>query len=65
MDNLGFESRQEQQILLYSKISRPALDSSSLTIQQIWGSFLGIKQPGCEVNHSLPSAGVKKECTYP
>jgi len=37
----------------------------SLLFNGYWGSFLGVKQSGCKVNHSPPSsAEVKNEWSY-
>jgi hypothetical protein len=49
-------SWQEQEILLFSKTSRPDLAHTQPPIQWIMGAFPDrIKWPGCEVDHSLPS----------
>ena len=45
-------------------MSRQAV-GQSLLFGRYWVSFLGVKHPGCEVNHSSPSsAKVKNEWSY-
>jgi len=57
-----FESWQGLGIFLFTTMSRPALGS----IQWVPGDLsLGVKQQGCEADHSLPpSAEVKNAWSY-
>jgi hypothetical protein len=66
LDDRGFESRQELEILLFTTVSRPALGSIQPPIQWIPGALsLGLKRPGREADHSLPSsAEVKNSWSY-
>jgi hypothetical protein len=52
---LGFDSWQEVGIFLFLTMSRMALESTQPPIQ-------GVKQLGCEVDHSPPSSAEVKEC---
>jgi hypothetical protein len=48
-----------------SKTSRPALGPTQPPIQQVPRALSsGIKRPGCEANHSLPSSNIKNEWSY-
>jgi hypothetical protein len=50
----GFDSRQRQDIFLYSTASRPSLGPTQPPIEWVpMGCFLGEKRPGSEANHSL------------
>ena len=43
----------------------PALEPNQPPIQCVPGLFLGVKLPGCELNHSPPSsAEIKNERSY-
>jgi hypothetical protein len=60
---LGFNSQQEQVILLCSTASRQALQATQPHIQWVPGAlFPGIKQQGCEADHSPPSSTNVKNC---
>jgi hypothetical protein len=64
-DGPGFESRQGQQIFLFSKTFRPALGPTQPPIKWIPGFFAGVKHLGYEVDRSPPfSAEVKNEWSY-
>ena len=50
-----------------AKTSRPALGPSSFLFNRYWGCFPGLKRPGREVNHPLPSSAEDKNewrCTF-
>jgi hypothetical protein len=52
----GFESRHGLGIFLFTTVSRPALGPTQPPIQWVSGAVsLGVKRPGCEADHSLPS----------
>jgi hypothetical protein len=59
---LGFNSRQSQEIFIYSTASRPALGAQpASSIQRVLGPLLlGVKWPGCEADHSSPSGAKVK-----
>jgi hypothetical protein len=60
----GLESRQGQEVFLFSETSTPAVGPPTLLFSGYPGSFLGA--PVCEVNHTRPSGiEVKNEwnCT--
>jgi hypothetical protein len=63
----GFHSRQEQEIFLFSTVSRLALGPTQPPIQWVLGAFSpGAKRPGREANHSpLSSAEVKNGGAIP
>jgi hypothetical protein len=67
LESPGFKSRQEQEIFLFSKLSRLALGATPLSVQKVLGFYVvGVKHRGRESCHSLPSsAEVKNEwsCT--
>jgi hypothetical protein len=49
----GFESRQAQELFLYSTGSRPALGPTQPPIQYVTSALsLGVKRPGSEADHS-------------
>jgi hypothetical protein len=50
MDGDGFESRQGQEMFLFSKASMQVLRPSSLLVNESRGSLLVIKQPAVEVD---------------
>jgi hypothetical protein len=50
-DDLVFESRQRQQVLLFSKTSRPALGTTQPPSKRAPRYFPGINWPGHEVGH--------------
>jgi hypothetical protein len=58
----GFDSRQGQEIFLFSIMSRPALGPTQPPAQWVLAVFsLGVKRQGREADHSPPcSAKVKK-----
>jgi hypothetical protein len=59
---LGLNSRRGLGILLFTTASRTALGPTHPPIQWVPGALsLGVKRPGREPDHSLPSAEVK-EC---
>jgi hypothetical protein len=64
--SLGFESRQELGIFLFTTVSRPALGPAQPPIQWVPGApSLGVKWPGREADHSPPSkAEVKNVRIY-
>jgi hypothetical protein len=65
LDGPGFESRQEQEISVFSKTSRPALRSTLLPIPWVQLFSPGIKRPGRDCNHSSTSnTEVKNEWNY-
>jgi hypothetical protein len=51
-------------IFLFSKSSRPALGTTQHSVHSVLEFFLGTKQPGLYVYHSLASAKVKNEWRY-
>jgi len=61
-----FESRHEQEIFLFTTVSRPALGLIQSPIQCVSGHLsLGVKQPDCEAVQSIPSsAEVKNARSY-
>jgi hypothetical protein len=63
---LGFDSRQELGIFLFTNASRTALGPTQPPIQWVpWTLSLGVKRPGLEADHSLPSsAEVKNDWSY-
>jgi len=55
LDDRGFESWQRLRIFPFTTFS-PALGPTQPPIQRLTGALsLGVKLPGCEVDHSLPS----------
>jgi hypothetical protein len=51
-----FDSRQRQEILLFSEAHRSAPGSSQPPIQLVlWGFFPGVKRPGYEADNSSPT----------
>jgi hypothetical protein len=63
LDGRGFESRQGLGTFLFTTASRPPLRPIQLPIQCVPGALsLGVKRPGCEVDHSPPSSAEVKEC---
>jgi hypothetical protein len=62
LDDWGFESQQGLEIFLFTTMSRPALGPTQPPIQWVPGALsLGVKQLGCEVDHTpLSSAEVKE-----
>ena len=58
LGGLGFESWQQQEIFHSTKPSRLALGPIQPFTRL--GSFLGVKQVGCEVHHSTPSSAGHK-----
>jgi hypothetical protein len=63
---LGFDSRRELGIFLFTTVSRTALGSTQPPIQWVAGTLsLGVKRPGREAGHSPPpSAEVKNAWSY-
>jgi hypothetical protein len=63
---IGGESRQGLGIFFFTTASRPALGPTQSRIQWVpGGPFLGVKRPGREADHSLPSnADVKNAWSY-
>jgi hypothetical protein len=61
-----FESRQGLRIFLFTIASRPVLGPIQPPIQWVPGALsLGVKQQGCEADHSPPSsAKVKNAWSY-
>jgi hypothetical protein len=58
-----FDSRRGLEIFLFDTMTRPALRPTQLPIQWVPGAlFLGVKRPGREAGHSLPSSAEVKEC---
>jgi hypothetical protein len=54
---LGFDSQQGLGIFLFTIASRMALEPTQPPIQWVSGAFfLGVKQLGCEADHSPPSS---------
>jgi hypothetical protein len=62
-----FDSRQGQEIFLYSTESKPPLGPIQLPSQEVTGSYiLGIKRPWREAHHTPPSrAEVKNDVATP
>jgi hypothetical protein len=59
---LGFDSRRGLGIFLFTTVSTVALGPAQPPIQWVPGSlFLGVKRPGREADHSLPSIAEVKE----
>jgi hypothetical protein len=59
-----FDSRQRQQVFLFSTASRPALALTQPAIQWVREALSpGAKRPGLETDHSPPSAEVKNSDT--
>jgi len=57
-----FDSRRGLGIFLFTTASRMALGPTQPPILWVLGAFsLGIKQPGCEADHSPPSSAEVKE----
>jgi hypothetical protein len=63
---LGFDSRRGLGIFLFTAASRVALGPTQPPIQWVSGALsLGVKRPGREANHSLPSsAEIKNAWSY-
>jgi hypothetical protein len=60
---LGFNSQCGLGVFLFTTASRTALGPTQPPIQWVPGALsLGVKQLGCEVNHSHPSSVEFKEC---
>jgi hypothetical protein len=58
----GFESRQGMGIFLFTTASRPASGPTQAPIQWVPGALsLGVKWPGSEADHSLPSSAEVEE----
>jgi hypothetical protein len=56
-----FDSQQRQEILLYSTVSRQAVEPTQPPIQQVSGALsLGVKKLGHEADHSPPSNSAVK-----
>jgi hypothetical protein len=66
LDDRGFESRQGLGIFLFTTVSRQALEPTQPPIQWVPRALsLGIKWPGREADHSLPSsAEIKNAWSY-
>jgi hypothetical protein len=59
---LGFDSRWELGIFLFTTASRTALEPTQPPIQWVKGSLLlGVKRPGREIDHSPSSSAEVKE----
>jgi hypothetical protein len=59
---LGFDSRRELGIFLFTTASRTALEPTQPPIQWVPGALsLGVKRPGREADHSSPSNAEVKE----
>jgi hypothetical protein len=59
---LGFDSQQGQGIFFFTAMSRMALGPTQPPIQWVPGAVsLGVKWPGCEADHSLPSSADVEE----
>jgi hypothetical protein len=51
----GFNSQQQEEILLHFAVSRPALEPTQPPVQWVpWTLSLGVKWHGCEADHSPP-----------
>jgi hypothetical protein len=62
LEDMEFESRQGQQIFMFSKHADRLRSPDSLLFSEYWESFLGVKTRGCENDlPSLSSAEFKKE----
>jgi hypothetical protein len=60
---LGFDFRWGLGIFLFTTASKTALGPIQPPIQWVTGALsLGVKRPGREANHSLPSSAKVKEC---
>jgi hypothetical protein len=60
-EELGFDSGQGQEIVLFSTTFRPALGLTQSPLQWVEGAASpGIKRTGCEADHSLPSCAKVK-----
>jgi hypothetical protein len=58
---LGFDSRRGLGIFLFSTASRPALGPTQPPIRWVLRALSpGVKQPGCEADHSPPSSAEVK-----
>jgi hypothetical protein len=55
---LGFDSRQEQDIFLYSTVSIPAVTHAASSPMGTGSSFPEVKRPGREADCSLPTSSV-------
>jgi hypothetical protein len=63
LDDRGFKSRQGLGIFLFTTASRQVVGPTQPPIQWLPGApSLGVKRPGLEVNHSVPSSAEVKEC---
>jgi hypothetical protein len=63
LDDRGFKSRQRLGIFLSTTASKPALGPTQPPTQRVPGALsMGIKWPGCEADHSIPSTAEVKEC---
>jgi len=61
LDDQRFKSWQGLGIFLFTTESRPALGPTQPPIQWVPEDlFLGVKQPGCEADHSPPSSAEAK-----
>jgi hypothetical protein len=59
---LGFDSQQGLEIFLFITSSRMALGLTQPPIPWVPGVLsMGVKQPGCEADHSSPSSAKVKE----
>jgi hypothetical protein len=60
-EELGFDFLQGQEVFLFSTASIPALGPTQPPIQWVLRAVsLGVKRPGREANHSLPSSAEVK-----
>jgi hypothetical protein len=65
LDDRGFESRQGLSIFFFTTAPRPVLGPTQPPKYWVPGAIsLGVKQSGCEANHSPPSAEVKNVWSY-
>jgi hypothetical protein len=63
---LGFDSRRQLRIFLFTTASITALGLTQPLIQGVKGArSLGVKRPGCEADHSPPSSAEVKEWMGP